>query len=83
MQNKKRDKDMELFFNNDKKTYCGTYKGICVWQFGCMIGNSWYGKFYCSKRKNGRNYKVKDSECRSLEEIKEYINNHLNELKGE
>lgn len=72
---------MGLFFNNDRKTYCGTYKGVKVWQFGSMIGNNWYGVFYCSKMKNGRNYKVKDSECRSLNGVKEYIDNHLKELK--
>ena len=79
----KRDKIMGMFSNNDKKTYCGKYKGVDVWQFGCMIGNNWYGDFYATKRKNGRNYKVKDSVCRSLDDVKKYIDNHLEELKGE
>ena len=62
-----------MFFNNDKKHYCGTYKGVKVWQYGCMIGNNWYGDFYITQEKNGRNYKVKDSVRRSLEDLKKYI----------
>lgn len=64
---------MGMFFNNDKKHYCGTYKGVKVWQYGCMIGNNWYGDFYITQEKNGRNYKVKDSVRRSLEDLKKYI----------
>ena len=79
----KTDKIMGMFFNNDKKSYCGRHKGVDIWQFGCMIGNNWYGDFYVTRRKNGRNYKVKESVCRSLEEVKKYIDNHLEELKGE
>lgn len=63
-----------MFFNNDKKSYCGTYKGVKVWQYGCMIGNNWYGDFYITQEKNGRNYKVKDSVRRSWEDLKKYIN---------
>ena len=63
-----------MFFNNDKKHYCGTYKGVKVWQYGCMIGNNWYGDFYITQEKNGRNYKVKDSVRRSWEDLKKYIN---------
>lgn len=62
-----------MFANNDKKTYCGTYKGVKVWQYGCMIGNNWYGDFYITQEKNGRNYKVKDSVRRSWEDLKKYI----------
>ena len=62
-----------MFFNNDKKHYCGTYKGVKVWQYGCMIGNNWYGGFYITQEKNGRNYKVKDSVRRSWEDLKKYI----------
>ena len=62
-----------MFFNNDKKHYCGTYKGVKVWQYGCMIGNNWYGDFYITQEKNGRNYKVKDSVRRSWEDLKKYI----------
>ncbi len=65
---------MGMFANNDKKTYCGTYKGVKVWQYGCMIGNNWYGDFYITQEKNGRNYKVKDSVRRSWEDLKKYIN---------
>jgi hypothetical protein len=64
---------MGMFFNNDKKHYCGTYKGVKVWQYGCMIGNNWYGDFYITQEKNGRNYKVKDSVRRSWEDLKKYI----------
>jgi hypothetical protein len=71
---------MGMFSNTEKKHYCGTYKGVKVWQFGCMIGNNWYGVFYCTKEKNGRNYKVKDSECHSLDAVKGYIDKHLQEL---
>lgn len=65
---------MGMFTNNDKKTYCGTYKGVKVWQYGCMIGSHWYGDFYITQEKNGRNYKVKDSVRRSWEDLKKYIN---------
>lgn len=63
-----------MFTNRDKKTYCGTYKGVKVWQYGCIIGNNWYGDFYITQEKNGRNYKVKDSVRRSWEDLKKYIN---------
>jgi hypothetical protein len=71
---------MGMFSNTEKKHYCGTYKGVKVWQFGCMIGNNWYGVFYCTKEKNGRNYKVKSSEYYSLNAVKKYIDKHLQEL---
>jgi hypothetical protein len=75
---------MGMFFNNDKKHYCGRYKGIDVWQYGSMIGNNWYGEFYITipKGKTKRNMKVKDSVCRSLDAVKDYINKHLEELKN-
>ena len=75
---------MGMFFNNDKKTYCGTYKGINVWQYGCMIGNGWYGDFYVTipRGKTKRQMKVKDSVCRSLSELKRYVDAHLDELSG-
>ena len=71
-----------MFFNNDKKTYCGTYKGINVWQYGCMIGNGWYGDFYVTipRGKSKRQMKVKDSVCKSLSELKQYVDAHLDEL---
>jgi len=73
-----------MYFNNDKKTYCGTYKGINVWQYGCMIGNGWYGDFYVTipHGKTKRQMKVKDSVCRSLHELKRYVDAHLDELSG-
>jgi hypothetical protein len=50
-----------------------------------MIGNNWYGEFYVTIPRGAtkRNMKVKDSVCRSLDAVKEYINNHLEELKKE
>ena len=75
---------MGIFFNNDKKHYCGKYKGIDVWQYGCMIGSGWYGDFYVTvpRGKTRRNMKVNDSVCRSLEAIKGYIDRNLDELKA-
>jgi hypothetical protein len=75
---------MGMFFNNDKKTYCGRYKGINVWQYGCMIGNNWYGDFYVTipRGKSKRQMKVKDSVCKSLSELKQYVDAHLDELSG-
>ena len=75
---------MGIFFNKEKKSYCGTYKGIDVWQYGMMIGNGWYGDFYVTvpRGKSRRDMKVKDSVCRSLEAVKDYINRHLDELKA-
>jgi hypothetical protein len=66
----------------DKKSYCGKYKGIDVWQYGCMIGNNWYGDFYVTIPRGKRNMKVKDSVCRSLKAVKEYINRNLVTLQG-
>ena len=74
---------MGMFFNNDKKHYCGRYKGIDVWQYGSMIGNNWYGEFYVTvpHGNSRRNMKVKDSVCRSLEGVKDYINRNLETLR--
>lgn len=74
---------MGMFCNNDKKSYCGKYKGIDVWQYGCMIGNNWYGDFYATvpRGKSRRDMKVKDSVCRSLKAVKDYIDRHLEELQ--
>jgi hypothetical protein len=74
---------MRLFFNKDKKVYSGRYKGIDVWAYGCMIGNNWYGDYYVTipRGKTKRRMKVKDSVCRSVEDIKKYIDEHLEELK--
>lgn len=74
---------MAYFDGNDKKSYCGRYKGIDVWQCGQMIGNNWYGDFYVTvpRGKTRRNMKVKDSVCRSLDGVKDYIKRHIDELK--
>jgi hypothetical protein len=68
----------------EKKHYCGKYKGIDVWQNGMMIGNGWYGDFYVTvpRGKSRRDMKVKDSVCRSVDALKDYVNKHLDELKA-
>jgi hypothetical protein len=68
----------------EKKHYCGKYKGIDVWQNGMMIGNGWYGDFYVTvpRGKSRRGMKVKDSVCRSVDALKDYVNKHLDELKA-
>ena len=70
---------MGMFFDNDKETYCGSYKGIGVYQYGSMIGNNWYGEFYCRvpRGKTKRNMKVDCGGCWSLEAINEYIDKNL------
>lgn len=75
---------MGMFCNNDKKSYCGKYKGIDVWQYGCMIGYNWYGDFYVTvpRGKSRRDMKVKDSVCRSMKAVKEYVDRHLEELQA-
>ncbi len=75
---------MGMFCNNDKKSYCGKYKGIDVWQYGCMIGNNWYGDFYVTvpRGKSRRDMKVKDSVYRSMKAVKDYIDRHLEELQA-
>jgi hypothetical protein len=49
-----------------------------------MIGNNWYGDYYitipCGKSK--RQMKVKDSVCRSVEALKKYVDEHLEELNA-
>lgn len=71
-------------FNEDRKTYCGTYKGFMVWGCGQQIGNNWYGDYYITvpRGKTKRQMKVKDSVCRSVEALKDYVNSHLDELKA-
>ncbi len=64
---------MGMFANTERKKYLGTYKGVRVYSFGCMIGNNYYGDYYITQEKNGRNYKVKDSVRRSWEYLKKYI----------
>ena len=73
---------MGIFFNESKKTYCGTYKGIKVWGYGSMIGNNWYGDYYITipRGESKREMKVKDSVCGSLEGIKKYIDENIGNL---
>ena len=73
---------MGIYFNESKKTYCGTYKGFSVYGFGCMIGNNWYGDYYITvpRGKTRRQMKVKDSVCRSIEALKHYVDSHIDEL---
>ena len=75
---------MAFYERKEKKHYCGKYKGIDVWQYGMMIGNSWYGDFYVTvpRGKSRRDMKVKDSVCRSIESLKDYVNRHIDELKA-
>jgi hypothetical protein len=75
---------MGLFFEGDRKTYCGTYKGFMVWGCGQQIGNNWYGDYYITvpRGKTKRQMKVKDSVCRSVEALKDYVNSHIDELKA-
>jgi hypothetical protein len=49
-----------------------------------MIGSGWYGDFYVTipRGKTKRQMKVKDSVCRSLSELKRYVDAHLDELSG-
>lgn len=74
---------MGLFFNEDRKFYLGKYKGIDVWTYGSQIGHNWYGDYYVTipRGKTKRRMKVKDSICRSVEDIEKYIDEHLEELK--
>ena len=69
---------MGLIFNEDRKHYCGRYRGVDIWQYGCMIGNNWYGVFYATEKrgKSQRRMKVKDSERNTFEEVKQYIDKH-------
>lgn len=75
---------MAFYERKEKKHYCGKYKGIDVWQYGMMIGSGWYGDFYVTvpRGKSRRDMKVKDSVCRSIEALKDYVNRHLEELKA-
>jgi hypothetical protein len=49
-----------------------------------MIGNNWYGDYYITipRGESKRQMKVKDSVCRSIEALKQYVDNHLDELKA-
>jgi hypothetical protein len=75
---------MGLFFNENRKHYCGKYKGIDVWGYGCMIGYNWYGEYYVTipRGKSRRNIKVKDSVYNSIEGIKAYIEKNIEKLNN-
>lgn len=62
-------------YHGDKKHYCGTYKGYGIWQLGQFIGSNWYGTFYATKKIKVRSRKVENSEHRSLEALKSFIDN--------
>ena len=68
-----------------RKHYCGTYKGISVWQEGEMIGSSWYGTFFITEERgmSKRRFRVKDSEHSSWDALKEWINKCYLPSKGE
>jgi hypothetical protein len=55
-----------------------------VWGCGQQIGNNWYGDYYITvpRGKTKRQMKVKDSVCRSVEALKNYVNSHIDELKA-
>lgn len=59
----------------DKKHYCGNYKGYRIYQVGQMIGSNFYGEFYASQLRGSRYMKVKDSEHKTWEELKAFLNN--------
>jgi hypothetical protein len=48
-----------------------------------MIGNNWYGDYYITipRGESKRQMKVKDSVCRSIEALKQYVDSHLTELQ--
>ena len=64
-------------FNEDKKTYCGKYKGYKIYAVGCMIGNNWYGTYYAAELRNTRYVKDKQSERRNIDDLKEYIDDRM------
>ena len=58
---------------DDKKHYCGIYRGLKIYQVGQMIGNNWYGYFYAAKKSKKNYVKIKESESKSFEQLKERI----------
>jgi len=61
-------------YRNDKKQYCGTYKGYKIWAKGQMIGNNWYGYYYATKKAKKNYVKVKDSDRRGWDDLKQFLN---------
>lgn len=64
---------MGLSLEEDKKHYCGRYRGLDICQVGQMIGNNWYGHWYAAKKRNKRYVKIKESESKTFEELKQRI----------
>ena len=64
---------MGMFFEGDRKHYCGMYRGLKIYQVGQTIGNNWYGHFYAAKKCKTNYVKIKDSESPSWEKLKERI----------
>jgi predicted DNA-binding transcriptional regulator len=56
-----------------KKHYCGIYKGLKIYQDGEVIGFNWYGFFYATKKRKKNYMKIKDSESKTFEQLKEKI----------
>ena len=55
------------------KYYCGFYRGLKIYQDGEVIGNNWYGYFYAAKKRKKNFVKIKDSESKTFEELKQRI----------
>ena len=49
------------------------YKGLRIYQDGEVIGFNWYGTFYAAKKRKKNYVKIKDSESKTLEQLKEKI----------
>jgi hypothetical protein len=66
----------------DRKVYCGTYKGFKVWSVGCMIGNNWYGDYYITipRGMSKKQMKDKNSISPTIEVLKAYVDKHIDEL---
>ena len=73
---------MGYFYDDDKKTYCGNYKGFEVWGCGKVIGTNWYSDYYITipRGKSRRQMMVKDSICRTIDALKAYVDKHYDEL---
>lgn len=58
---------------SERKFYCGMYKGLKIYQDGEVIGFNWYGTFYAAKKRKKNYVKIKDSESKTLKQLKEKI----------
>ena len=59
--------------DGDKKYYCGRFRGLDIYQVGQMIGNNFYGYFYAAKKRKKNFVKIKDSESKTWEDLKQRI----------